>query len=165
MSSRTLAFSCLLLLVACGKQAEANKADPKAAKASEPPGSLPTKRLPPNDPHAAPEPGEEPEAPLVASASGTFDFTVGDRLMHLRRIPPGQNRAVVIPDGNVARVTVAGALDESGWPNVRLTLEGFRPDQASYPTTLSTKKVGRGVSLRYQISEKSFYHVDQAEGA
>lgn len=165
MLPRTIALSCLMLLTACGKEAP-TKPEASPTKAAEAPGKLPTKRLPPNDPHAAPSPSEDAETPLLMSAPGTFDVTVEGRLSHYRRIPVGQNRAVALPDDNVARVSVAGALNDEGFPNIRITLEDFRPDQATYPATLSSKATeGPRVSVRYQFTEKRLYKTDHDKGA
>ncbi|MEM9458252.1 MAG: hypothetical protein AAGF11_29015 [Myxococcota bacterium] len=165
MLLRTIALTSLILLTACDKPAPADAAAAPPAKAAKPPGSLPTKRLPPDDPHAAPPPGETTEVPLL-SAPGTFDVTVEGRLSHYARIPRGQNRALVIPDKKVARVSIAGALSDDGWPNVRIILENFRPDEAKYPVTLSsTAKKGPRASVRYYLSEKQVYRVDHEKNA
>lgn len=173
MSLRTLALSSVLLLPACGKgSADSAKAEAKATKAAPAkaaPGSMPKNRLPPGDPHAAPPPGEKEmptKPPLMESASGSFDLTVDGALAHYQRIPTGQNRAVALDGAGVSRMTIAAAESDEGWPHIRLVLDGFRPDQAEYPLTLSsTAEDGPKVTLRYQVGERRIYQIDHDKGA
>ncbi len=172
MSLRTLVLSSVLLLPACGKgSADSAKADAKATKAApaKAPGSMPKNRLPPGDPHAAPPPGEKEsptKPPLMESAPGSFDLTVDGTLTHYQRIPTGQNRAVALDGAGVSRVTIAAAESDEGWPHIRLVLDGFRPDQAKYPLTVSsTAEDGPKVTLRYQVGERRIYQLDHDKGA
>lgn len=165
MSPRTIALACLMLMTACGKQADADqKAPTKAAKKA--PGSLPKTAVLPNSPHAAVKADVTNEAPVLVSAPGTFDLTVDGKQEHYKRIPRGQNRAVALPDQKVARVSIAGALSDEGWPNIRITLEHFRPDEAEYPQTFSSATKGEvEISARYQVSENRVYQIDHDKGA
>lgn len=170
-SLRTIVVSAVLL-VACNPDAPPPKKDavPEAAPAAKPPGSLPEKRLPPGDPHAEPPPGEDEESieNVVPSAVGTLDAMIEGKPAHFVRLPPGQNRAVALPDGGIGRVSIAGSEDDTGLPHLRLIIEGVRPDQAQYPITIGSRgKVEKGphVSVRYEVNEHRVYVVDPAKGA
>lgn len=169
-SLRTIVVSSVLL-VACNPDAPPPKTDavPEAAPAAKPPGSLPEKRLPPGDPHAEPPPGEDaPIQDVVPSAVGTLDAMIEGKPAHFVRLPPGQNRAVALPDGGIGRVSIAGSEEDTGLPHLRLILEGVRPDQAQYPITIGPKgKVEKGphASVRYEVNEHRIYVVDPAKGA
>ena len=100
ISLRTL-VSFAVLLAACNQDAPAQTkpvtpaAAPVEAKA---PGSLAEKRLPANDPHAMPPPGEQPPAMEVPSAAGKLEAMIDGKPAHFVHLSPGQNRAVVLPD-------------------------------------------------------------------
>jgi hypothetical protein len=176
MSLRTIVLSCVLL-VACNPDAPASaKAAPVEAAPAKASESVAPKRLPPDDPHALPPPGEkEPPPPIPASAAGTFDATIDGKPAHFMRLPRGQNRAVAVPDKGVARVSLAASEDDSGLPHLRLLLEGVRPDQVQYPLTISGKpkdtegkegtKEGPSLTVRYQINDKRLYVIDPAKDA
>jgi len=167
MSLRTLALSSVFLL-ACGNEAPADAAKPDAAEPELAAGAEAPRPLPPNDPHAAPPPGDEPtpELPMMDSAPGSFDVTFDGKLSHYQRIPTGQNRAIYLPKDGVQRVTIAAAETVEGWPHVRLVLEGLRPDEVEYPLTISsTDEKGPSVTLRYQVGDKRIYQLNPEVGA
>jgi len=169
-SLRTIVLSSVLL-AACTQDAPppTKPAAPETAPAKAP-GSLAEKRLPPDDPHAEPPPGEEPpEMSIVPSAAGTIEATIDGKPVHFVRLPPGQNRAVTLPGEGVGRVSIAGSEEDVGLPHLRLIIEGLRPDQAQYPVTIAAKPnetaKGPSVSVRYEVNEHRIYVIDLAKGA
>jgi hypothetical protein len=165
--------SFTLLLAACNPDAPAQTkpaAPETAPAATKAPGSLAQKRLPADDPHATPPPGEDPPAmDTLPSTKGTLDAMIDGKPAHFVRLPPGQNRAVTLPDGGVGRVSIAGSEGEAGLPHLRLIIEGLRPDQAQYPVTIgsTTEKPAKGprLSMRYEVNEQRVYVTDPAKGA
>lgn len=137
MMLRSIVVSSVLL-AACSPDAPAQtKAGASEAAPAKAPGTLPAKRLPPGDPHAEPPPGEDPPVmDVMPAAKGTFDVTLEGKLVHYQRLARGQNRAIVLPDGKIGRVLVAASETDAGLPNLRITIEGLRPDEAQYPLTI-----------------------------
>jgi hypothetical protein len=172
-SLRSIVLSSVLL-AACNPDAptqpKAAPAEAAPVEAGKAPGSLPSKRLPPGDPHAEPPPGEEPLVMgVVPAATGTFDVELGGKLVHYPRLPRGQNRAIALPDGRVGRVSLGAAEGDAGLPQVRIIIEGLRPDQAQYPVTIGAAakhaKTGPSLSMRYEVHEHRVYEIDPAKGA
>jgi hypothetical protein len=175
-SLRTIVLACVLS-TACNPDAPApTEAAPAEAAPAKAPGSMTHERLPHDDPHALPPPGEkEPPPPIPASAKGTFDATIDGKPAHFMRLPRGQNRAVAVPDEGVARVSLAASGDDSGLPHLRLLIDGVRPDQVQYPLTITGRpkdaggtqsaKEGPSLTIRYQINDKRLYVIDPAKDA
>lgn len=170
-SLRTIVLSSVLL-AACNQDAPAQTkpAAPEAAPATtKAPGSLAQKRLPADDPHAEPPPGQEPAMNIAPSATGTLDAMIEGKPAHFVRLPPGQNRAVALPGEGVGRVSIAGSEEESGLPHLRLIIEGLRPDEAQLPVTIGPKTEGAAkgpwLSIRYEVNEHRVYVSDPAKGA
>lgn len=131
-----------------------------------------TPPMPIDDPHVLPAPGKDPKPPpIVASAAGKFDVVVEGQAAHLMRLPPGQNRAVWVPETGLARVSLAASDPDTGMPHLRLLIEGVRPDQAQYPVkitgrTKDTKDAATpSLTVRYQVSDKRLYVIDPAKEA
>jgi hypothetical protein len=131
-----------VLLAACNQGTPAPS--PDAAPADPPakaPGAMADKRLPPDDPHAEPPPGQkppEPEVGVMLSTKGTFDVELDGKVVHYLRIPPGQNRAIALPDGT-GRVSLGASETESGLPHLRILIEGLRLDQVTLPLTVGQR--------------------------
>ncbi len=127
-----------VLLAACNQGTPApSPADPPAKA----PGAMADKRLPPDDPHAEPPPGQkppEPEVGVMLSTKGTFDVELDGKVVHYLRIPPGQNRAIALPDGT-GRVSLGASETESGLPHLRILIEGLRLDQVTLPLTVGQR--------------------------
>lgn len=167
---------CSVLLAACNPdapaQSKADAAPAEAAPAAKVPGTLPAKRLPPGDPHAEPPPGEDPPAPadVVPAAKGTFDVTRDGKVAHFARLAPGQNRAIVLPNDQIGRVSLGASETDEGLPHMRIIIDGLRPDQVQYPITIDSKpekdaKPGPSLTMRYELSELRVYVIDPAKGA
>jgi hypothetical protein len=174
MTSLRRIVPLLVLLAACSNQDAPAPAQTKAAApaAARPPGSLPENRLPPNDPHAVPPPGEDaPMRDVMPSTQGTLDAIIDGKPAHFVRLAPGQNRAIVLPDGGVGRVRIEGSEEEkTGLPHLRVIVEGVRPDLLEYPITIGPRPKdgaakGPWVSIRYEVNENRIYVIDPAKGA
>lgn len=161
---------CSVLLAACTpdapKDAPKDAAPVAAAEATpaKPPGSVPPNVLPPGDPHATPAPGDEDqEVPMAPSAPGSFDVTIEGKLVHFLRLPMAQNRAVVLPEEGVTRVSIGAAESEKDGPSFRILIEGLRPDQIEYPLTIPTDPYT--LSVRYAVNDKRIYVINPDKGA
>jgi hypothetical protein len=170
MSLRTLALSSVLL-VACTQDAPPPT---KPTAEAAPTKAAPTKadkRLPVDDPHALPPPGQdEPPPPITASAKGSFEATIDGKTAHFVRLPPGQNRAVASAETGVKRVSLAASETEEGLPHLRMLIDGVRPDQLKYPLTITGKASGTTVegpslTVRYEVNDKRIYVIDPAKDA
>jgi hypothetical protein len=179
MTSLRTIVSFAALLAACKPDAPA-QSKPATAEASpakgvegsqeRAPGSLAHKRLPPDDPHAMPPPGEDsPAMEVVPSAKGTLEAMIDGKPAHFMHLSPGQNRAVALPGEGVGRVSIAGSEEDSGLPHLRIIIEGVRPDQIEYPLTMTSKPEkpakGPSLSMRYEVNENRVYVIDPAKGA
>jgi hypothetical protein len=178
ISLRSIALSSVLLL-ACTQDApappQAAAGAPPTETALTPPGSPGAKRLPPGDPHAEPPPGEDapPTMAVMPAAKGTFDVTRDGKVVHFAHLPPGQNRAIVLADGETGRVSVAASETEEGQPHLRILIEGLRPDRAQYPITIGSTpakdakaaKKGPSLTMRYEVHDLRVYVTDSAKGA
>jgi hypothetical protein len=172
MSSLRRIVPLFVLIAACGSQDAAAPAQTKAAAPAEakPPGSMAHKRLPHDDPHAMPPPGEDsPGKEVVPSAKGTLEAMIDGKPAHFMHLSPGQNRAVALPGEGVGRVSIAGSEEDSGLPHLRIIIEGVRPDQTEYPLTITSKPEkpakGPSLSMRYEVNENRVYVIDPAKGA
>ncbi|MCX4240364.1 hypothetical protein [Paraliomyxa miuraensis] len=176
MTSLRSIMLCSALLAACTQDAPkaANAGGPANAEATpaKPPGSVPSTARPPNDPHAAPAPGDEDEkGPMVPSASGSFDVTLEGKLVHFLRLPVAQNRAVAIPETGVTRLSIGALEGEEGGPGFRILVEGLRPDQIEYPLTIPTPGATAKtngpytMTMRYEVHERRVYVLDPDKGA
>lgn len=183
-SLRTLVLSSVLSSLVLGAACTPD-APPKSAavEGAPPPGASAVKtverdHLPIDDPHALPTPGSEgsKSAPLEPSAKGTFDVMIDGQAAHLMSLPRGQNRAVWVPEPELARVSLAAADPGTGLPHLRLLIEGVRPDQAQYPVTITARaksdaksdaKAPKAPSLtiRYKVTEQRVYVIDTAKDA
>lgn len=174
MKSRCTAIAALVLTIGCGGSDKTpagtapQAAKPRAQAVEARPGAKPKKVTPATDPHAIAKAKDRtlPEPPLDASI-GTFDLVVDGKTSHMLRIPRGQNRAVVVPDRGIARVSVAAAEGHAGWPHARLVLENLRLDTIGYPLTIPSKHADAknvSVTLKYQVNENRIYISDEAKG-
>lgn len=150
--------------------AEAGAANGAEGSQERAPGSLAEKRLPANDPHATPLPGEDsPAMEVVPSAKGTLEAMIDGKPAHFVHMSSGQNRAVALAGEGVGRVSIAGAEEASGLPHLRILIEGVRPDQAKYPLTITSQAEkpakGPSLSMRYEVNENRVYVIDPAKGA
>jgi hypothetical protein len=123
----------------------------------------------------------------MPTARGTFDLERDGKVVHFARLSPGQNRAIVLPDGKTGRVSIGASESTEGHPHMRIIIDGFRPDQAQYPITIDSKaakpetdtkaaapkktepdaaaKPSPELTVRYEVSDLRVYVLDAAKGA
>ncbi len=146
----------VLWLAAAGcdaKKADEPKAD-AAAKSPPPAKAVPNEPL--HNPHETAS-AMEAQKPMIRSQQGSFDLSIDGKTQHMPILPFGENAAVHF-EGKKGRITVAGTAD-SGYPNFRAEMVGWRLDQLELPITL-TGNDKQIVRFRYRASERGEYKSD-----
>ncbi len=69
-------------------------------------------------------------------AAGSMTAKIHGEVMHFDTLPYGMNAAVVIPDKDIARVTLSGNAGEAPFPSLRLTLTPVDLGTIELPATL-----------------------------
>jgi len=138
MLAHVLRSSCSLVLAAvvsaCGGAATPTpeQAPPKV----EPRVDLDKAEIPE---HSAAAMSETPKPQLVTT-KGSLRATLNGHATHFDSLPVGGNAAIWAPTTRVARVVVGGSEGDSGFPALRLVLEGVRLDTLTLPATFSLGK-------------------------
>jgi len=86
--------------------------------------------------HAAAQMSET-EKPMLVTTTGSMRATLNGHQETFATLPVGGNAAIWAPDTRVARVILGGSEDDSGFPALRLVLEGVRLDTLKLPATFS----------------------------
>jgi hypothetical protein len=78
--------------------------------------------------------------PKLVTTKGSLRATLNGHAKEFATLPIGGNAAIWAPSTRVARVLVGGSETESGFPALRLVLEGVRLDTLALPATFSLGK-------------------------
>jgi hypothetical protein len=97
----------------------------------------------------------ETAKPMLVTTKGSLRATLNGHPKHFDTLPVGGNAAIWAPSTRVARVLVGGSEDDSGFPTLRLVLEGVRLDTLELPTTFSLGRApGTKTHVRPEDAEK-----------
>jgi hypothetical protein len=92
--------------------------------------------------------------PMIVTTKGSVTAALNGHPKTFGTLPVGGNAAVWTPNTRVARVLLGGSEDDSGFPALRIVLEGVRLDTLALPATFTFGK---------QPSAKSFVRSDDPE--
>lgn len=147
-----IVFPLVAALAGCGAEvppAASTPAPISAAKAAE-------------QAHGGPLKPADAEPPRASrSASGSMTAKIDGKAVTFPFLPYGTNALIDVPERGIARVWLSGALEASGFPTLRISLEHVRLETLALPIDLSaaaSAKPPAEIEIRYSTDDRRSWH-------
>jgi hypothetical protein len=111
--------------------------------------------------HGGPLPPTDDPPPPGRAASGSIEAKLDGKPFTFTFLSYGRNALIDLPERGVARVTLAGAVEQSGFPSLRIALEHLRLDGLALPVELPGPGGGTSpvqVDMRYEPDNRRTWH-------